>query len=42
MKIIVSHLKKARSRQYTAETITGDDYADDLALLANASTQAVS
>ena len=28
-------LKKARSRQYSAETITDADYADDLALLLN-------
>ena len=35
-------LKKARFRQYPAETITDVDYADDLALLANASAQAKS
>ena len=29
-------LKKARSRQYLAETITNTDYADHQALLANA------
>ena len=28
-------LKKVRSRRYSAETITGADYADKLALLAN-------
>ena len=28
-------LKKARSRQYPAETMTDIDYADDIALLAN-------
>ena len=31
--------KKARSRQYSAETITDTDYADDLALLANIPVQ---
>ena len=31
--------KKARSRQYPAETITDADYADDLGLLANTSTK---
>ena len=31
-----------RSRRYSAETITGTDYADDLALLANTPTQAKS
>ena len=35
-------LKKARSRQYTAETITDEDYQDDLALLVNTPTQAES
>ena len=37
-----SKLKKARSRQYPAETITDADYADDLVLLANTLTQAES
>ena len=32
-------LKKARSRQYPAETITDADSADDIALLTNALTQ---
>ena len=32
-------LKKARSRQYLAETITDADYTDDLAFLANTPTQ---
>ena len=32
--------KKARTRRYPAETITGPDYADDLALLANTPPQA--
>ena len=32
-------LKKARSIQYQAETITDADYRDDLALLANTSAQ---
>ena len=36
---MVSHLKKARDRWYSTETILG---ADDLALLANISTQAKS
>ena len=31
--------KKARRRQYPAETITGADYTDDLTLLANTSAQ---
>ena len=35
-------LKKARCRQYAAETITGADYADNLALLANTPFQAKS
>ena len=35
-----SHTKKARSRQYPAETITVADYTDDLVLLMNASVQA--
>ena len=34
--------KKARSRRYPAEIMTGTDYADDLALLANIPTQAES
>ena len=34
--------KKARGRRYSAETITDADYADDMALLANISTQAES
>ena len=33
-------LTKERSRKYTAKTITDADYADDIALLANASAQA--
>ena len=33
-------LTKKRSRRYSAKTITDADYADDIALLANASTQA--
>ena len=33
-------LKKARSRQYPAETIMDANYADDLALLTNTSAQA--
>ena len=33
-------LTKERNRRYTAETITDADYADDIALLANASAQA--
>ena len=33
-------LKKARKRCYSAETITDADYADDLALLTNTTTQA--
>ena len=36
------YTKKARSRQYPAETITGADYADDITLLANTPTQAES
>ena len=32
-------LKEAKSRQNHAETITDADYADDIALLANAPTQ---
>ena len=32
-------LKKTRSRQYLAETMTDADYADDLALLANTSAK---
>ena len=35
-----SKLTKERSRRYTAQTITDADYADDIALLANTSTQA--
>ena len=35
-------LKKTRSRQYPAETITVTDYAEDLVLLAITSTQAKS
>ena len=35
-------LKKARSRQYPAETMTDVDYTDDLALLANTPSQAES
>ena len=35
-------LKKARSRQYPAQTITDADYADDVALLANTPTKAKS
>ena len=34
--------KKARRRQYLAETITDDDYVDDIALLANTPPQAES
>ena len=33
-------LTKKRSRSYPAQTITGVDYADDIALLANTPTQA--
>ena len=33
-------LKKAKSRQYLAETITDTDYTDDLTLLANTPGQA--
>ena len=33
-------LKKARSRQYPAETITDANYTDDLVLLTNTPTQA--
>ena len=32
-------LKKTRSRQYLAQTITDADYADDIVLLANTLTQ---
>ena len=39
---MVLHEKKARSVQYAAQTITDADYAVDLALLANTSTQAES
>ena len=35
-------LKKARSKQYSAQTIMDVDYTDDIALLANTSTQAES
>ncbi len=35
-------LKKAISRQYTAETTTDADYTNDLALLANTPSQAKS
>ena len=35
IKKMVSHLKKARSRRYPAETMTDTVYADDLALLEN-------
>ena len=35
-------LKKARSKQYAAETNTGSGYADDIALLSNTPTQAES
>ena len=35
-------LKKARSRQYPAETITNAIYADDIALLVNTPAQAKS
>ena len=35
-------LKKVRSRQYHAETITDADYADDLVLLTNTPEQAKS
>ena len=33
-------LAKERNRRYSAQTITGADYADDIALLANTPTQA--
>ena len=33
-------LTKERSRRYPAQIITGADYADDMALLANTSAQA--
>ena len=36
------HKKKARSRRYPAQTITGADYADEISLLANTPTQAES
>ena len=36
------YTKKTRSGRYPAETITDADYADDIALLANAPTQAES
>ena len=36
----ISRAKEIRSRRYTEKTITDADYADDLALFANASTQA--
>ena len=32
-------LEKARSRRYPTQTITNTDYADNIALLANTSTQ---
>ena len=35
-------LKKARCRQYSEETITNADYADDIVLLTNTPTQAKS
>ena len=35
-------LKKTRSKKYPTETIMNTDYADDVALLANTSTQAES
>ena len=35
-------LAKERSRRYPAQTITGPDYADDIALLANTPAQAES
>ena len=35
-------LKKLRSRQYTAETMTNADYSDDLTLLVNTPAQAKS
>ena len=35
-------LTKERSRRYPAQTITDVDYADDIALLANARAQAES
>ena len=34
--------KKVRSRRYSTQTITDADYADDITLLANISTQAKS
>ena len=33
------HIKKARRKQYPAETMTDADYTDDLALLTNTPTQ---
>ena len=40
--IYFTHKKKTRIRQYPAETMTNTDYADNIALLANAPTQAES
>ena len=34
------HKQKARSRWYPAKTITGADYVDDIAVLANIPAQA--
>ena len=33
-------LKKVRSKQYSTQTITDPDYADDIPLLANTPTRA--
>ena len=40
MKENVFTLAKARSKRYSAQTITDADYTDDMALLANAPVQA--
>ena len=37
---MISHLKKARNKQYPAETMTDADYADDQRLLTNPLAQA--
>ena len=36
---MISHLKKTRTQQYPAESVTNTDYADDQALLSNTSVQ---
>ena len=40
MNELKSKLTKKRSRRFTAKTITDVDYADDIAILANAPAQA--